>query len=123
MVLMTNFVKIPGNCSFPYLQIPSLDNPWYFSVLIKSGFHQKPFASEVLLLPVCHNLKVRRFSQGFPCETPLRTHSLQTSNAPHLSPINHKPMNHSYFQNAPFDKMKTRHRFSPFGGSRESFID
>ncbi len=44
---------------------------------------------------------------------------LQTSNAPHLSPIKHKPMNRSYSQNALFDKMKTRHRFSHFGGARE----
>ncbi len=27
-------------------------------------------------------------------------------------------MNRSYSQNAPFDKMKTRHRFSPFWGAR-----
>ncbi len=30
-----------------------------------------------MLWPRCHNLKVRWFSQGLPCKTPLRTHSKQ----------------------------------------------
>jgi hypothetical protein len=30
-----------------------------------------------LLWPGCHNLKVKRFSQGLPCKTPLLTHSKQ----------------------------------------------
>ncbi len=35
-----------------------------------------------LLWPGCHNLKVRRFSQGPPCKTPLRTHSKQAMPLP-----------------------------------------
>jgi hypothetical protein len=31
-------------------------------------------------------------------------------------------MNRSYSQNAPFDKMKTRHRFRPFWGVQESLM-
>ncbi len=48
--------------------------------------------------------------------------SLQTSNAPSINPSKSKPVNHSYSQNAPFDKMKTRHRFNPFLGVQRGFI-
>jgi hypothetical protein len=48
--------------------------------------------------------------------------SLQSSNAPSINPTRPKPMNRSYSQNAPFDTMKTRHRFSPLGGCKESLF-
>ncbi len=48
--------------------------------------------------------------------------SLQTSNAPSINPIKSKPLNRSYSQNALFDKMKTRHRFSALLGVRRGSI-
>ncbi len=38
-------------------------------------FDSKKITVWSVLWPRCHNLKVRRFSQGLPCKTPLRTHS------------------------------------------------
>ncbi len=52
----------------------------------------------------------------------LFANSLQTSNAPSINPIRPKPVNLSYSQNASFDKVKTRHRFSPFFGVQREFI-
>ncbi len=55
------------------------------------------------------------------CKTPLLTHSKQAMLLPSTQ-SSLKPVNRSYSQNAPFDKMKTRHRFSPFLGVRREFI-
>ncbi len=66
-------------------------------------------------------MKVTRLSQGLQCKTPF-ANSLQSSNASSVNPSKPKPVNCSYSQNASFDTMKTRHRFSPLGGCKEEFI-
>jgi hypothetical protein len=48
-------------------------------------------------------LKVRRFSQGLLCKTPLQTHSKQAMLLPSTQ-SSLKPVSHSFSQNAPFDK-------------------
>ncbi len=48
--------------------------------------------------------------------------SLQTSNAPSINPIKPKPVNHSYSQNAPFDKWKQDTDLALSWGCKESYI-
>ncbi len=72
------------------------------------------FMFGVIWMPQLESLK---FLPRAPVQNPV-ANSLQTSNAPSINPIRPKPVNCSYSQNAPFDKMKTRHRFSPLGGAK-----
>ncbi len=78
---------------------------------------------DILLWPRCHNSKVRRFSQGLRCKTPLRTHSKQAMLLPSTQ-LSLKPVNHSYSQMPRLsNENKTQTSILLLGVQREAWLD
>jgi hypothetical protein len=112
LILSWNWDKYLVLMAKPWLQKDLKNNLLWVEVSVWLGlevickqisFNRQLF--NTVVQPRCHNSKVRRFSQGLPCKTPLRTHSKQAMLLPSTqsSPKTREPF---LFPNALFDKWK-----------------